>query len=362
MNRISICTALVFILVLTSSPALLAKDGPSGQERLVLFNTTGSLSEDGASYKVAIHGWIFRPRLNSLWRKLFVKNYGKSLGFNEEEIAREIFQKRARNFVVDSQRVREISVRIGDKIHKLAPSRADGHIFGEIEIDESEIGALRDSRWIRFSIDALDVDGVSFEGRCQMPSVEGVSVISDIDDTIKITWVLEEEKKHRNTFLAQYSAVPGMASAYRKWQDEGAAFHYVSGSPWQLYSYIEEGIEATNFPHGSYHMRYMNVAKKLLGLMNDSHLENKIVINTELFTKYPGRKFVLVGDSTEFDPEVYGTMYRKYPEQVIRIFIRRVDGAQNTEERFSEAFRDVPRELWSVFSDPVELEAYSLNR
>lgn len=40
--------------------------------------------------------------------------------------------------------------------------------------------------------------------------------------------------------------------------------------------------------------------------------------------KFPGRKFILIGDSGEIDPEVYHLIRDKYPQQVQEIWIRDV--------------------------------------
>ena len=66
------------------------------------------------------------------------------------------------------------------------------------------------------------------------------------------------------------------------------------------------------------------------------------------------RSLVLVGDSGERDPEIYGTIARLYPKRVLRIFIRAVKGEKGDDKRFLDAFKDVPREKWLVFTDPLK--------
>ena len=66
------------------------------------------------------------------------------------------------------------------------------------------------------------------------------------------------------------------------------------------------------------------------------------------------RSLVLVGDSGEHDPEIYGNVARMYPKRVRRIFIRAVKGEKKDDERFIKAFKGVPREKWLVFTDPVK--------
>jgi hypothetical protein len=65
------------------------------------------------------------------------------------------------------------------------------------------------------------------------------------------------------------------------------------------------------------------------------------------------RSLVLVGDSGEIDPEIYGSVARMYPKRIRRIFIRAVKGEKGTEDRFLKAFKDVPREKWMLFTDPI---------
>ena len=65
------------------------------------------------------------------------------------------------------------------------------------------------------------------------------------------------------------------------------------------------------------------------------------------------RMLVLVGDSGERDPEIYGNVARMYPKRVRRIFIRAVKGEKPDDERFLKAFKDLPREKWMIFTDPV---------
>jgi phosphatidate phosphatase APP1 len=66
-----------------------------------------------------------------------------------------------------------------------------------------------------------------FTGRVHLVGPEGWSVVSDIDDTIKASNVLNKSELLKNTLLREFQAVPGMAKAYQVWEREGAAFHYL---------------------------------------------------------------------------------------------------------------------------------------
>lgn len=77
---------------------------------------------------------------------------------------------------------------------------------------------------------------------------------------------------------------------------------------------------------------------------------------------FPHRRMVCIGDSTQKDPEAYGDVARKFPGWIRAIYIRRVSGiaemdekAKNSNERFQKAFEGLDHNLWHVFDDPSEL-------
>ena len=67
------------------------------------------------------------------------------------------------------------------------------------------------------------------------------------------------------------------------------------------------------------------------------------------------RDFVLVGDSGEKDPEIYGTITRQYPQRIRAIFIRAIKGEAFNDQRFLTAFEGIAPEKWQVFDDPQQL-------
>ena len=149
-----------------------------------------------------------------------------------------------------------------------------------------------------------------------------------------------------------------MPEVYQQWENSfKAAFHYVSGSPYQLYDTLVEFMENAKLPQGSMYLKTARV--ELLEPLEYDFI--KLFMGVESFKlghilplvrKYPKRKFVLVGDSGEKDPEVYSKVFDTYPNQILCIYIREVEGSDLTEERFSSAFRNVPAAQWRRFKDP----------
>jgi phosphatidate phosphatase APP1 len=81
----------------------------------------------------------------------------------------------------------------------------------------------------------------------------------------------------------------------------------------------------------------------------------KLEIIESMLNAFPDRRFVLIGDSGELDPEIYAVVARKYPRQIVRIWIRDVTGEPASAERYKRAFPDLPGDVWQVFQSPAEL-------
>ncbi len=197
-------------------------------------------------------------------------------------------------------------------------------------------------RWLAIKARTSDDNGDGI-GAIRFLEPEGLSVVSDIDDTIKDTQVPAGKKTVlRNTFLRKFKAAEGMRERYLNLLNKAdgnidVCFHYVSGSPWQLYWMLSQFLfEQEQFPLGTVHMK--NLRKNLVehGALSSivafavggdlATLDQKVRQITNLMIHLPQRKFILFGDSGEKDPEVYRAIQELFPEQVQQIYIRDVLG------------------------------------
>jgi phosphatidate phosphatase APP1 len=325
-------------------------------ERVVFFPTAAHLSEDGGQWILPIHGWVFEPEESSRLRGAAVASMRELLGLSSDEAAGRIFAQRARLFLVDNERGKKIAVQIGQGRHTLEPSDRDGHFSGTVEIDAETACSLADGGRLPLRAVTDPDDERHFGGYVHLVPPEGISVISDIDDTIKITEVTSKRELVKNTFLRPFRAVDGMAAVYGKWAQAGAMFHFVSASPWQLYEPLQLFAAESGFPEATFHLKRVRLKdSSVWGLLADP-LETKRGVLGSILKQYPRRRFVFVGDSGERDPEVYGLIAREYPEQVRQIFIRDVTGQSSDDPRYGKALGDLPPETsWRVFRDPAEL-------
>lgn len=179
-------------------------------------------------------------------------------------------------------------------------------------------------------IQAIDEDtALPVFGQVQLIESEGISVISDIDDTIKDSGVFRG-KKHvfRSTFLQECREVPGMSQVYQDWYEKGSSFHYVSNSPWELYPMLESFFQSFSFPMGSSHLKSWDLNHK--ALFYDPMASKRTSIQ-QIFEDFPKRKYILIGDSGELDLELYTSLAREHPEKIIKIFIRDVTSTKYPE-------------------------------
>ncbi|RFU31830.1 hypothetical protein B7463_g4516, partial [Scytalidium lignicola] len=193
----------------------------------------------------------------------------------------------------------------------------------------------------------------------------GWGVISDIDDSIKITQTSDPIGILKSTFVSEPQPIPGMPELYAYMQKlitTSAPFFYLSASPYNLYSFLRD-FRDKYYPQGTMILRDASW-RNLSGLLSNLTLgtqkykvERMIKINSWL----PQRKMICIGDSTQSDPEAYGEIYRKYPGWIHLILIRKVTDIaavgieeKNEPARFETAFKGVPSSVWHVFEDPKE--------
>jgi hypothetical protein len=248
-------------------------------------------------------------------------------------------------------------------VHRLQKStRRNGRFFGTLRLTQQQIHRLQqggelDDGWLKLGV-VRPYGGVArTDGHVRLIERTGISVVSDIDDTIKFTEVHSRKSLLANTFLREFREIDGMAPVYRQWSQQGATFHYVSSSPWQLYDSLAEHMQQVGFPNGTFHLRSFRLRDHMLRRILLIRRRGKVSAIRSLLRTFPQRRFALVGDSGEIDPEIYGALARKYFGQVVAIYIRELSTRPMDEERCRKSFHHLPPTSWHIFRGPDELPA-----
>jgi phosphatidate phosphatase APP1 len=170
----------------------------------------------------------------------------------------------------------------------------------------------------------LASDKLSATEEVIVTEAKGVSVISDIDDTIKHSAISSGAREiFRNAFIRSLGdlTIDGVKEWYNKMAEMGVKFHYVSNSPWQLYPVISKYFSMAGLPPGSFHLK--QYSGMLQGIFEPVAERKKATLD-KIARDFPERRFILIGDSGEADLEVYTDFTLENPGRVVAIFIRDV--------------------------------------
>jgi phosphatidate phosphatase APP1 len=342
--------------------------------QITCYPTYGFKDSDG-TWKISMRVLVYESRaLESVLERLLepvVVEVAKHFSDHEidRHIAGTIFKERIAYFLREGVDKKEVVFKFHDNtktnsytVDGLTTGK-DGLITADITLDPRKASWLAGEGDQSLTYQAsVSGGGPVGEGRVQLLGAEGVSVISDIDDTIKITEIpAGSEVVALNTFFRPFASVEQPDNMLSMYQGSirtpggftlspGVSFHYVSGGPWQLYELLAAYlIDERHFPAGSFHLRTVDLGQSAIGQgmrlvalvekafnlaqqpqpdqiqQNDTYI-HKIDVIQKLMTAMPGRKFLMFGDSGEFDPEVYEAILSqpKFSKMVKETNIREV--------------------------------------
>ncbi|KAF2201702.1 hypothetical protein GQ43DRAFT_393700 [Delitschia confertaspora ATCC 74209] len=170
----------------------------------------------------------------------------------------------------------------------------------------------------------LASDKLSATERVAIIQAKGISVISDIDDTIKHSAISSGAREiFRNAFIRELGdlTIEGVKEWYGRMAEMGVQFHYVSNSPWQIYPVISKFFAMAGLPPGSFHLK--QYSGMLQGIFEPVAERKKGTLD-KIAQDFPERSFILIGDSGEADLEVYTDFVLENPGRVLAVFIRDV--------------------------------------
>lgn len=158
--------------------------------------------------------------------------------------------------------------------------------------------------------------------------IADVIVISDIDDTLIHSFIYRKLQKFRTlmfTAVEKRKTVLNMQELLRRFTDAGAVPFYLSNSEQNLYPLIYRFLLYNNFPPGPLFLKKMrklwhvlwNIKFPLRNVHKQQTLKDILVL-------FPGKKFVLMGDNTQYDLSIYLEAAAQFPQHIKYIIIRKV--------------------------------------
>jgi phosphatidate phosphatase APP1 len=176
------------------------------------------------------------------------------------------------------------------------------------------------------------IDGI---GEYFIPYTYQFAFISDIDDTFLISHssnlrkrlyvLLTKNARSRKPF-------EGVVNYYQQLASTGASretfnlFFYVSSSEWNLYDYISEFARKNKLPRGIYLLNQIKQFSQVFKTGTNNH-STKFMRISRIMEAYPSQKFILLGDDSQEDPNIYTATVKYFPQNVHAVYIRHVVAA-----------------------------------
>lgn len=321
-------------------------------EEIIVFPSLAFPSENAkGNWDLEIRGWIFEPEWGSLKRKMLLAALCRALELLDEECDSDLFRARARFFLVDNERGKTPRLQIGNQTVVAEGSGKEGHFRASVRFPQEEFESHQkdaESPWIPIRAVLAQGDLRNFSGAFLPLRIDHIAVISDVDDTVKFSKVTEKKELLRNTFTRPYASVLELLPQFQDWQRQGASFHYVTATPWQLYPALHELLRASGFPEGSFHMKEFRWKDSRFFDLFQAPENYKLPLIDALLRRLPTQKIILVGDSGEKDPEIYGELTRRFSDKQINIVIRELRDAPMSDARIKAAFQSLAPEQWSI--------------
>lgn len=249
---------------------------------------------------------------DSIWKNIVAS--AKRIGSREIPFVRiqAVFQGKAYTVQTDEEGYFSVSLAVDDTL--LEPSTAwypvQLRLLDEVVEDQGEVVAT---------------------GEVMIPDLQSdFGVISDIDDTVLVSDVGRLLQMFRRAFLQNATArlpFPGVAEFYEalrvgSLEKSHNPLFFVSSSPWNFYDLLTDFFDLQDIPKAPIMLRDLGISDTMF--IKEGHGTHKLGNIRAILDTYPSLNFVLIGDSSQHDPEIYHQIVHEYPDRILAIYIRDV--------------------------------------
>src|SRR5687767_12231737 len=213
LRRCALCHALILAVVMIATPV--AANDLDRDEEVVFFPTAALFDPAAPIFKFFVHGWCYEPESDSIRRQWALDQLVEQFELGKDAAVEATFRERARRFIVDNEGHQKLILRVGPRDVPLGATEANGHVRAFLSLPTAEARRMATphgaaAATIDYRLVTRAGDPRVFTGRVHLVGPEGWSIVSDIDDTIKASNVLDKQELLKNTLLRPFQAVPGM--------------------------------------------------------------------------------------------------------------------------------------------------------
>ncbi len=200
---------------------------------------------------------------------------------------------------------------------------------------EWDAGENVDAGWHLVKVEALNEENnviAESTGKIFVPHITQYAFISDIDDTVMVSYSATIWKRLRELFIKNprtRKTFPNVQQHYELLAnahtnpDQPNPFFYVSSSEWNLYDYLVETFRYHQLPEGAFLLNQIKQWQNFFKTGKTGH-EGKLLRVIRILDAFPNQKFIFFGDNSQQDPKIYTTIAEKYFRNIEAIYIRNV--------------------------------------
>jgi len=174
------------------------------------------------------------------------------------------------------------------------------------------------------------LQNIQGNGNVYIPFTSQHAFISDIDDTFLIShsarlrrrlYVLFTKNAHsRKPFAGVVHHYQLLASSGQS-SDNTNPFFYVSSSEWNLYNFLVEFSRANDLPKGVFLLGQIKRITQFWKSGQNKHA-TKFMRIVRIVEAYPHLRFILLGDDSQQDPDIYLSLVAHFPDKFLAVYMR----------------------------------------
>lgn len=212
----------------------------------------------------------------------------------------------------------KVTIHIGDRSFTVTSDRG-GVIDAVLDVEltpgwhDIEMRAKKGEGWTQCEVLVID------------PKTT-VGIISDIDDTVMVTYLPRLFLAGWNTFVLDENArrpVPGMPVLLNKLAAHygDAPTVYLSTGPWNIAPTLERFLSRHMYPKGPFLLTDWGATPERAFRSGREHKSTSL---ERLARDFPTIKWILIGDDGQHDETLYGNFAKAHPDKVRAVVIRRL--------------------------------------
>lgn len=196
-----------------------------------------------------------------------------------------------------------------------------------------------ESGWHKYSVACkVNGKGIVEEGEFLKPFKSKLGIISDIDDTFlishthnifkKLYVILTRNINNREIFDDVVPHYQALSRAGQEGEGTFNSFFYVSSSEWNLYQFILQFARMHELPKAVIKLKKIKTGLADFLFTGRGGHDHKFIKIKDIISFYPQLQYVLMGDDSQHDPQLYERVCKVFPMNIKAVYIRQTKTRQ----------------------------------